>query len=805
MKMKRLHLICNAHLDPIWQWTWDEGISAVIATYKSAVDLAEEFDYIFCHGESLLYEAIEKNAPALFKRIQKLVKDGKWHISGGTYLQPDCLMPCGEALVRQISVGKKYFKEKFGVQPTVMTNFDSFGHSLGLVQILAKNGYNGYIHCRPNEEQFNYPSKFYRWVGPDGSTVLATHTFSYNAPLGRAEEKIRNQLAGKGDGMLGSIASGKTQDLAVDYVLWGVGNHGGGPSRKDLRDIEALKVDGVDIFHSTPEALFADGIEVSEEIRQSMVTCMPGCYSSMARIKQAYRKTENLFFATEKMLSSAKLQGFKPELSELEKAEKKLLLAQFHDILPGTCIEDGEREGLGLLSASEKALRDYRTDAFLHLVMEEEKAGEGEYPVFVFNYEARTVKTLIEAEFSLADQNWSDKEFAPRVYTADGKQLVCQQIKEDSTLNLDWRKRVIFEGELAPLGVTRFTIKTQPIEIRDKRAKEVESLQSVLAGGLLTAPVLLDMYEDTADPWGMSKAELKAMGKNPVPFRLMNEKEAMEFCRVKSEIAPVRIIEDGDIYTGVEALYTAGKTNAVLQYKLYKNQPYIDIKATVEFADKNRLVRIKFPIPKDFETATAFGDGPFLCEDKPSVEICYQKWLGVKRADNQIFAVLNDGVYAGKVEDGYIHLTLLRGAGYCFHPIGEEKEVYPQDRYLPRIDCGRYIYNFRIFKGSVFEVCRQAENLNTPPYAVNIFPVGGKTERREDKQICVNGEVLLCTCKIAEDNGFIARLYNPDTKKKAFTVRLGAVCVNGEANGGEVVSVKFANGKAEVLHDCMPV
>ena len=76
-------MICNAHLDPIWQWTWDEGIAAAISTFKSAADLADEFDFIFCHNESLLYEAIEKYAPDLFARIQKLVKQGKWKIAGG--------------------------------------------------------------------------------------------------------------------------------------------------------------------------------------------------------------------------------------------------------------------------------------------------------------------------------------------------------------------------------------------------------------------------------------------------------------------------------------------------------------------------------------------------------------------------------------------------------------------------------------------------------------------------------------------------------------------------------------------------
>lgn len=92
----------------------------------------------FCHNEALLYEAIELYAPELFERIQHLVKRGKWRIMGGWYLQPDCLMPCGETIVRQIAYGRKYFKEKFDSVPEIATNFDSFGHSIGLVQILAK-------------------------------------------------------------------------------------------------------------------------------------------------------------------------------------------------------------------------------------------------------------------------------------------------------------------------------------------------------------------------------------------------------------------------------------------------------------------------------------------------------------------------------------------------------------------------------------------------------------------------------------------------------------------------------------------
>ena len=150
MEKKKVHLICNAHLDPIWQWDWQEGAAAAISTFQSAVNLAEEFDYIFCHNEVTLYKYIEEYAPALFKKIQELVKAGKWHIMGGWYLQPDCNMPSGEAFVRQIQLGRIYFMEKFGERPTTAVNFDSFGHTVGLVQILKKCGYDSYICCRPN-------------------------------------------------------------------------------------------------------------------------------------------------------------------------------------------------------------------------------------------------------------------------------------------------------------------------------------------------------------------------------------------------------------------------------------------------------------------------------------------------------------------------------------------------------------------------------------------------------------------------------------------------------------------------------
>ena len=763
--MKKLHLICNAHIDPIWQWPWDEGFSAAVSTFKSAADLAEDFDYIFCHGESLLYEEIENKAPALFKRIEKLVKEGKWVITGGWYLQPDCLLPSGESFVRQIVVGNDYFYRKFGVKPTVATNYDSFGYSVGLAQILKKCGYRGMLICRPNAQcQFKYPSRFFDWIAPDGSKIIVSNSESYNSFLGKATEKIKGYVAGAASGMLGSESAGKTEKRSedVDYVLWGVGNHGGGPSRKDLRDIKELKIDGIEICHSTPERLFADGIRVGGEVRTSLVPCMPGCYSSMSKLKRMHRETENLFYATEKMLAAAKLAGYNPDISDWLYAEKKLLLAQFHDILPGTTVADGEQEGLELLSVARKIAKDHRTGAFLYLVMGEKVAESGEFPVFVFNFMPYETETFVEAEFSLADQNWSEEyRYTPRVFDENGKEIVCQQIKEASTLNLDWRKRIVFKAKLKPLGITRFSVRTEQTPIVKIERKNY-SFDELLAGKALSSPVSFEAYDDTADPWGMSNEELAELGKNPVPFELMTEEEAAEFCGFNGKISPVHTIEEGEILTSVEACYKRGNTKALAQYKVYKNENYIDLNVTVEYNDKNKLIRLKIPVPQ----GKVIGDGAFVIEEKAlKREITFQKWVGVKNESGKVFAVINDGVYGGKAENGFIYLTLLRGAGYCFHPI-PDRELYPKDRYLPRIENGRYEYKFRIFCGNTEEVCREAELFNQPPYALNVFPTGEGEKRAEIK---TDRPVIMPVMRI-KDDGYEMRFFNPTEKEEKFAL-----------------------------------
>ena len=318
-KQNEIHLICNAHLDPVWQWEWEEGVGEAISTFRTAADLCEEFNgFIFNHNEVILYQWINEYEPELFKRIQKLVKLGKWHIMGGWYLQPDCNLPSGEGLVRQILTGREYFKKHFGVSPTTAINFDPFGHSRGLVQILAKSGYDSYLHCRPSKEECGMKDDCYIWVGYDGSEVMCTRLPDYNSQLGKAGEKLKNHLKSK-------------SEHSVSMILWGVGNHGGGPSRKDIRDLDQMirTEQSCEILHSTPENYFQNLKKHKNELMRWSKDLNPwavGCYSSMVLIKQGYRALENELFMTEKMVSTASAQNLMPyPYDELKDAEQDLL------------------------------------------------------------------------------------------------------------------------------------------------------------------------------------------------------------------------------------------------------------------------------------------------------------------------------------------------------------------------------------------------------------------------------------------------------------------------------------------------
>ncbi|MEG0897445.1 MAG: alpha-mannosidase, partial [Ruthenibacterium sp.] len=404
--MREIHLLCNAHLDPVWQWQWNEGAGAGLSTFRSAVEICEENDdLIFCHNEAHLYQIIEEYEPDLFARIQILVTKGQWHIMGGWYLQPDCNLPCGESFVRQMLIGRNYFFEKFHTVPKIAVNFDSFGHTRGLVQILKKGAYKGYVFMRPDARELDLPADDFAWIGVDGS-VLPCHRImpGYNSAMGEATDKIEQWIK-------------KYPDTQKGLVTWGIGNHGGGPSRKDVKEIRATMIRHPEykMHHSTPECYFCDTDEVrllryQGDLRPNQI----GSYTSQQSIKKTYRLLENELWKTEKMLSAANLLGVMeyPE-NDLKQVQRDLLTAQFHDILAGTSIEPVEQDALRLMHHGLEILSRLATKAFFALCIGQPKALSDETPILILNPHPYPVEGIFCCEYSLEDQNWSEQFTVP--------------------------------------------------------------------------------------------------------------------------------------------------------------------------------------------------------------------------------------------------------------------------------------------------------------------------------------------------------------------------------------------------------
>ena len=775
--MKQVHRICNAHIDPIWQWDWQEGAGAVLSTFRSAVNLARDFDYIFCHNEATVYKYVEEYDPTLFEEIRALVKAGKWHIMGGWYLQPDCNMPSGESMARQILEGKRYFTDRFGVAPTTAINFDSFGHSRGLVQIIAKCGQDSYICCRPDSYACPEPARQFLWEGFDGSRIKVIRAYDggYSTPMGKSLDAIISK------------ANAQTEDTVC--VLWGVGNHGGGPSRKDLADIQKYMQEGDSLYliHSTPEKFFAS-IDPTEVFKQSLRISMPGCYTSMGKIKRKHVMLENELYVAEKMMSAACISGAVREYPEqaFHTITEDLLNAEFHDVLPGTSIQSGEDNGLKLLDHGLLEAERLKTRAFFALAADQDVAAEGEYPVIVYNPTAQHVHENVFFEMMLADQNWTDSVTEITIKDENGNTVPSQQIKEESNLNLDWRKRVTFMADVPPMSMRRYgafakvTEKKKPQRPDDpvfdnghKRVvidKETGLLSSFCLDGVeyVKDGFSLCMFDDNPDPWAMLPFQLSRLGTGERPFALMQEPDG-----VFAGLSPLSIIEDGDVYMGVEALFGCENTRARVLYKIYKNNDLVDVDVSLFLGDVDRFIKLKLPFAHKGELIgqTVFGTEQLYTDARENVS---QRFIALQQENGLCTTVLNNCLYGSHFENGALYLSLCRGVSYCAHPI-PGREIIPTDRFIKKIDQGENNYSFRLGVFERDELENAAQCFNHKPFAFNIFPTGSAHPAISPFTINLGDDAIsLVTLKGADGDpgAFILRLFNntPDAKEATLSL-----------------------------------
>ena len=784
--MKELHLICNAHLDPVWQWDWNEGLTAALATFYSACELADEYDYIFCHNEALLYEYIEEHDPELFSRIKELVKRGKWHIMGGWYVQPDCNVPGGEGFIRQIETGLKYFLEKFNFRPTVAVNFDSFGHTRGLVQILKKCGFNGYIFCRPMPEMLTLPDTEFRWIGFDGSEIKAVRIEDehiYCSNMGNAVAEIERKIK-------------PWAEKTVGVALWGVGNHGGGPSRKDLSDIAEYKAEmrrkGINATHSTPEN-FIDSIDPVATWKEALQPVFVKCYSSDSRLKQKYAELESKLLVTEKICAVAQAEtGLSYPSDLILEAQKNMAAIQFHDVLSGTSVRVGEESSLRKANYALELLHKAFTKAFIKLMNEYGGAKPDTYPLFAFNPQTFESDEIIEGEILLSEPVQSDTEGYEHTVKKEGKPVDFQIVKEDSNINFDRRKRIAIRAKLSPLALTEFEIsavrgkknildRTPRFVFENGASKAVfDSENGCLSqyivhgeeylGGNAFYPVVFD---DNEDPWGWN---MKSVGSS---YRGMKEKIVG------------RIIERGKIYTRIENVYAFGNSEAYIRYKVYTDRAYIDVDIEVVWNEDGKGLKLAVPFVKEgaFIGQTAFGTQEYLKGE----EQCAQKFCGIDDG-NHVFAVFSDYIGGCSAEGNVMYLTLLNGSVYCAHPI-DDLPIVDKERSNDYIEKGRHKFRFRLFVCERAFLEKNALQFTQTPYVLNGYPHGRGRRERLPFITLSNDKIAVSSIRALGNDSYMIRLFNNTPESMDCMAMLSGENMSLTFNEYEVKTLIYSNGK----------
>ena len=683
-----VHLFCNAHLDPVWRWTWEEGAREAISTFHTAANLLDEFpEFIFNQNESLLYEWVEEYDPPLFGRIREWVRHGRWNITGGWYLQPDLNLPGGETLVRVILEGRRYFEQKFGVRPPVAYNVDSFGHPSSLPQLLRQSGFELYIHCRPTADQLLLPAPLYRWRGVDGSDMIALRPDAgwYCTPQpGQALEQARRGIA---------IARATGQDVLVP---WGLGDHGGGATRHDLqqfRDLIAEMAESdVEVRHSTPEAYLARirGPVAANlpETASDLQRTLSGTYTSMATIKRQMREGEALLSSAERWASIAWWRfGRAYPADELRTAWKRLMFNTFHDILAGSLIENAVPGVDDIFGHAHDLARQIIVRS-QHALLPDAPSRPDTIPLYVFNPHSAPIRALATLNFLSAYAPpprrrpfalFDDTGAPVRFQTSGGSAVLA-----DDT----WQPYISFIADMPPLAVRRYEIRfEQPTEtagggllaahedeagitienawwrIRFDRA--LASLTELIwkdAGrNLLNAPVRLSAMCDVGHAWG---GENRVVYNEPLgTFTALTGAEVAAFTGLEAGRGPaLRMTAQGPVSVTVECLVGWQQNRAALRFTLYADLPWIDLDTRLHMQARRKMIKLVWPF--------ALAEPRIVCEipygtteyPPDSTEYPYGRWLRLE-TEGLAVGVANSGQYGFDASpDGTLRLSLARGA-----------------------------------------------------------------------------------------------------------------------------------------------
>lgn len=744
MTKHTFHLICNAHIDPVWLWDWREGLTEGLITSRTVLKLMDQDpDLTFSRGEAVIYEFIEKTDPETFKRIRRRVDEGRWDFVGGTYLQSDTNLPSTETFMRLYERGQRYFADKFGRPATVAWFADSFGHSAGLPEIMAASGIGSFAFSRPDMKCYPIAKPAFWWEAPSGARILCYR------PRAGFYGTDRWDFPQKLDDLLMAATEHGLHNVGVFY---GLGNHGGGPTLKFLREFHRWADRHPDVklvhsgFHRFFDALAREAAAGEEKflpvVKGELNFVLRGCYSSVARFKYAFRRAEALIQRADKTGSviSAAIGAPAPAL---DKAWDAVLFNTFHDVLPGTSIErayDDQAAWLGTATHDSQrvelaALNALGLNVDSSVEEPEDNVPSGVAPL-VWNPHPYPFEGYIEFEAMLDYRpiwKYTKKtaEVPIQLLGPDRKTMSFQDIatEHSSMPNLAWRKRLAVPVTLPPLGwsVLEMAYQEGAPKPNPPRHPAVAPKPSVIANSFYRVEASrgaggVNIYRKSKSVFG-GKCLSAAVFDDPWgSWGAMDEARdslSVNKLREKWKVTGVETLEKGPHKVSLWVRLAGAKSRIDLIFSLYAGRDAVDVQARTLWDERSARLKLIMPAGDRAE----FDVPGAVARREPCGEVPGGRWVRV-RGRRGTFGFASDALYNFDCSDGEFRATVCRACRYA------NDVVTPRDKdvWRPAVDIGELKFNFLISSGGA-DLPRLAEQLEQPPVVLLVPPHKGRLGR----------------------------------------------------------------------------
>jgi alpha-mannosidase len=681
------HVVGYAHMDMAWLWRWEESIHDIMYnTFRNQLELMDQFpDYTYVQDQAVVFDMMEHYYPDIFKGIVQRARTGNFIPVSSSWVQMDENMPDGESLVRQFLYGQKYSKDKFGHYIRVAWQPDVFGHASSMPQIARKAGIEFYVFNRPHDPS---RSPIIWWQGLDGSRVLGyTTPGEYTQPMDHEHTTVL--------GMKNADRAGVKNIL----VLYGMGDHGGGPNPVDVSGIAKLNASPDDVRVKTTNVGDYVDLLLTEKkdfpvVDKELNPVFPGCYTTQVDMKRHNRQAEQLLLNAEKMSELAVFFDYRDYYPnrDITEAWKLALLNQAHDLAAGSGIgpiyADAAHQYQEVFERGHRAL-DFTLQ---NLGLQLDTRGEG-IPVVVYNPQSWDRSDLVIAEvsaFSLPSQ---------MVAVHSEETVPVQVLKPADKVGNRETSTVAFVARQVPqMGLKLYRIVAE--------ASSHKAAASTLQAGTKPQPYLENEFlrvelnpetgyiarlydkqnkreafhgegnflvalEDTAERAKETSAEYAGPAWD---IGLTGKKWNIE------KAARIEVIEQGPARAKVRVVHRFRDSEFTQDVSLIAGAPHVDVEFSTEWHERSTFLKAGFPVSVSSAKVTAEIPYGAIERDQAGSEMVMGKWVDISDADYGV-AILNNGRNGFDAKDNLVRLSLIRG------PWGPD----------PRADEGQHSVGYSIY------------------------------------------------------------------------------------------------------------